>query len=168
VLTTHTGSLARPKAVTDAMRARLNGEPYDVAGYDGIVREAVADAVRQQVATGIDVVTDGEQSKAGFFTYLRERLTGFNRWLGTNRGGWHALADYDRLWVDYTRTTDANERAQKLAEMEHILSNDVATIPVMFDVVANVQAASLKGPILRTTPDAGISILKAWTWEWTS
>ena len=51
---------------------------------------------------------------------------------------------------------------------EHLLSDDVGVIPVMFDVVVNVQAASLKGPILRTTPDAGVGILKVWTWEWTS
>src|SRR5439155_8544127 len=94
--------------------------------------------------------------------------TADNRWLGSNRAGWHAPAEYDRLWTDYARTIDANQRAQQLADMEHILSDDVGVIPVMFDVVVNVQAASLKGPILRTTPDAGVGILKVWTWEWTS
>ena len=38
---------------------------------------AVADAVREQVQCGIDIVTDGEFSKPGFFTYIRERLEGF-------------------------------------------------------------------------------------------
>jgi 5-methyltetrahydropteroyltriglutamate--homocysteine methyltransferase len=33
--------------------------------------------VREQVDCGIDVVTDGEFSKPGFFTYVRERLDGF-------------------------------------------------------------------------------------------
>jgi 5-methyltetrahydropteroyltriglutamate--homocysteine methyltransferase len=33
--------------------------------------------VKKQVETGIDIVCDGEQSKPGFFTYVRERLDGF-------------------------------------------------------------------------------------------
>lgn len=77
ILTTHTGSLARPKELAETMRAKLNGQPYDRAGYDQSVRSAVADVVRKQVDSGIDVVTDGEQGKAGFFTYVRDRLTGF-------------------------------------------------------------------------------------------
>ena len=34
------------------------------------------DVVRQQADAGIDVVSDGEQSKAGFFAYVAERLSG--------------------------------------------------------------------------------------------
>jgi hypothetical protein len=52
--------------------------------------------------------------------------------------------------------------------MERILSEDVGLIPVMLDIVTNVAAASLQGPIQRTTPDAGSGILKVWTWEWVS
>ena len=37
----------------------------------------MADVVRKQVDCGIDIVTDGEFSKPGFFTYIRERLEGF-------------------------------------------------------------------------------------------
>jgi 5-methyltetrahydropteroyltriglutamate--homocysteine methyltransferase len=33
--------------------------------------------VRKQVDCGIDIVTDGEVSKPGFFTYIQERLEGF-------------------------------------------------------------------------------------------
>jgi 5-methyltetrahydropteroyltriglutamate--homocysteine methyltransferase len=77
ILTTHTGSLARPREVLEQMRAKLNGEPYDADAYAAGVRQAVADVVRRQAESGIDVITDGEQSKAGFFAYVRERLTGF-------------------------------------------------------------------------------------------
>ena len=77
ILTTHVGSLPRPKDLLDLMKARLAGETYDQAAYDARVRQAVADCVRKQVETGIDVVTDGEQSKPGFYTYVRERLDGF-------------------------------------------------------------------------------------------
>ncbi len=77
ILTTHTGSLARPKDLLELMGARLRGEPYDAAAYGPRVRSAVADIVRQQAESGIDVLTDGEQSKSGFSVYVRERLSGF-------------------------------------------------------------------------------------------
>jgi 5-methyltetrahydropteroyltriglutamate--homocysteine methyltransferase len=77
ILTTHVGSLPRPKDLLDLMKARLAGEAYDRAAYDARVRDAVAACVRRQAETGIDVVSDGEQSKPGFYTYMRERLDGF-------------------------------------------------------------------------------------------
>ena len=39
--------------------------------------KSVADCVRKQVDCGIEIVTDGEFSKPGFFTYIRERFDGF-------------------------------------------------------------------------------------------
>ncbi len=77
ILTTHCGSLARPKNLLDLMKAKVNGEPYDPDAYTRRVRSAVAEAVRQQVESGIDILTDGEQGKPGFFMYVSERLNGF-------------------------------------------------------------------------------------------
>src|SRR5712691_13294766 len=59
------------------MKAKLNGEPYDQKLYAATVTRSVAQAVRKQVECGIDFVTDGEYSKPGFFTYIQERLEGF-------------------------------------------------------------------------------------------
>jgi 5-methyltetrahydropteroyltriglutamate--homocysteine methyltransferase len=69
------GSLPRPHALLDLMKARLEGR--QPAGYEKRVREAVEECVRRQVEVGIDVVSDGEQSKPGFFSYVGERLGGF-------------------------------------------------------------------------------------------
>src|SRR6267143_4092794 len=77
ILTTHVGSLPRPKDLLDLMKAKLTGRAYDEAAYDARVKRAVAECVQKQVETGIDVVSDGEQSKSGFFSYVRERLEGF-------------------------------------------------------------------------------------------
>jgi 5-methyltetrahydropteroyltriglutamate--homocysteine methyltransferase len=77
ILTTHCGSLPRPKDLLDMMKAKIHGEPYDQDAYARRVRSAVAEAVRQQVESGIDIPTDGEQGKPGFFAYVSERLTGF-------------------------------------------------------------------------------------------
>jgi len=80
IQTTHIGSLPRPVQLLDAMKRKYGGEPYDAAAeaaYRATLRDAVRDVVREQVACGIDIVTDGEFSKPGFFTYVRERLDGF-------------------------------------------------------------------------------------------
>ena len=77
IRTTHVGSLPRPHDLLDQMKARLAGQPYDRERYDSRVRRAVAECVRRQVDCGIDIVADGEQSKPGFFTYVKQRLAGF-------------------------------------------------------------------------------------------
>ena len=85
ILTTHIGSLARPTDLLDMMDARLKGQPYDAETYTARVRSAVSESVLKQVETGIDVVTDGEQSKPGFNSYVVERLTGFERQASAGR-----------------------------------------------------------------------------------
>lgn len=77
-LTTHVGSLARPRNVLDLMFARERGEDYDTAEFDAAVREAVTDVVDRQVQAGVDVICDGEQGKASFLTYVAQRLEGFS------------------------------------------------------------------------------------------
>jgi 5-methyltetrahydropteroyltriglutamate--homocysteine methyltransferase len=77
ILTTHCGSLPRPAALLDLMKARAEGGAIDARDYDATLHQAVQEVVGQQVESGIDVVTDGEQSKTGFFTYIGERLSGF-------------------------------------------------------------------------------------------
>jgi 5-methyltetrahydropteroyltriglutamate--homocysteine methyltransferase len=77
ILATHVGSLPRPQEVVDALFAQDRGEAVDPQAFDATMRAAVADAVRKQVAAGIDVVSDGETSKISYATYVRHRLTGF-------------------------------------------------------------------------------------------
>jgi 5-methyltetrahydropteroyltriglutamate--homocysteine methyltransferase len=77
ILTTHIGSLPRPHDLLDLMKAKYSGEPYDQARLDAVIAQSVSDAVRKQVESGIDIVSDGEFSKPGFFTYMRERFEGF-------------------------------------------------------------------------------------------
>ena len=98
ILTTHCGSLARPKEVLDLMKAKLGGKPYDHQAYDAKVRGAVTDSIHKQVACGIDVVADGEMSKPGFFTYLQERLTGFEHRPGA---GLNMFADERAAFPEY-------------------------------------------------------------------
>ena len=73
IQTTHIGSLPRPHAVLDLMKAKLAGQPYDQKLYDTTIAKAVADSIRKQVECGIDIVTDGEFSEPGFFTNVARR-----------------------------------------------------------------------------------------------
>jgi 5-methyltetrahydropteroyltriglutamate--homocysteine methyltransferase len=93
ILTTHCGSLPRPHDLLDMMKAKSTGEPYDPDAYAGRVRRAVAESVRQQVENGIDIPTDGEQGKRGFFAYVSERLTGFEPRPGAGRRPFAAEID---------------------------------------------------------------------------
>lgn len=79
ILTTHTGSLPRPQKLAEALALRDRGElpGAQAEAFPGIVREAVAKIVRRQTDAGLDVVSDGEMSKFGYATYVKERLTGF-------------------------------------------------------------------------------------------
>jgi 5-methyltetrahydropteroyltriglutamate--homocysteine methyltransferase len=77
IQTTHIGSLPRPHPLLDLMKAKYAGEAYDQAKLDAIVTSSVAECVRRQVECGIEIVSDGEFSKPGFFTYMRERFDGF-------------------------------------------------------------------------------------------
>jgi len=77
IQTTHTGSLPRPHHLLDLLKAKFSGNPLDASEWDTALAKAVTDCVRKQVECGIDTVTDGEFSKPGFFTYIRERLEGF-------------------------------------------------------------------------------------------
>jgi 5-methyltetrahydropteroyltriglutamate--homocysteine methyltransferase len=78
ILTTHTGSLPRPEHLVRLLLARETGESVDPAAVADATRSAVLEVVQRQVASGVDVVNDGEQGKPGYSTYVKERLTGFS------------------------------------------------------------------------------------------
>jgi len=76
-LTTHVGSLPRPKKVADLIFAKEREEQYDAADFDETIAAGVKEAVARQVEAGIDVVSDGEMSKISYATYIKERISGF-------------------------------------------------------------------------------------------
>ena len=79
ILTTHVGSLIRPKALQDILRARQKDEAGQHA-YEACLKESVAEVVHRQVQAGIDVVDDGEFGKnISWSQYALERLSGFER-----------------------------------------------------------------------------------------
>jgi 5-methyltetrahydropteroyltriglutamate--homocysteine methyltransferase len=71
ILTTFAGSLIRPPEVL-----ALN-EDSDDATRSRTLRKAVREVVRKQVEVGIDIVSDGEFGKSSWFTYVMNRLDGY-------------------------------------------------------------------------------------------
>ncbi|HET6608527.1 MAG TPA: hypothetical protein VFG62_17765, partial [Rhodopila sp.] len=91
ILTTHTGSLPRPAALTELYTRRVGGEAIDETALDAAGREATRHVVRAQIDAGIDVGNNGEQQREAFFLYVRRRMSGFG-------GSWvrRTMADVDR------------------------------------------------------------------------
>ncbi len=92
ILTTHVGSLPRPRELLEAFEAVRKGG--DRAELDAKLKSFVADIVKRQADTGIDVVNDGELGKSGWANYILERVAGFEPrpdklfpavWLGRDR-----------------------------------------------------------------------------------
>jgi 5-methyltetrahydropteroyltriglutamate--homocysteine methyltransferase len=77
ILTTHVGSLPRAATLGALLYKKDAGEPYHRAELDAAIAAGVDDAVAKQLAAGIDVVSDGEASKVGYATYVKDRLSGF-------------------------------------------------------------------------------------------
>ncbi|WP_035687333.1 cobalamin-independent methionine synthase II family protein [Bradyrhizobium sp. Cp5.3] len=77
IQTTHIGSLPRPHELLDLMKVRLSGQPYDKTKFHEVLTKTVANSIRKQVECGIEIVSDGEFSKPGFFTYIQDRLEGY-------------------------------------------------------------------------------------------
>lgn len=92
IYTTHTGSLPRPVELAQAIVNRETGDgpvPSDDE-IQTMTQDSVNDVVKHQRDVGIDIISDGEGSKIGYSTYVKERLSGF----GGEQGAL-SLADVD-------------------------------------------------------------------------
>ncbi len=112
ILTTFVGSLARPADLIETLNAKESGQSYDRHAFAVRVRSAVAEAVRRQAEAGVDIVSDGEQGKAGFVTYIGERLTGFEpRPAAPRAGPWvgsREVMDFPEYYEWYSRWRGAS------------------------------------------------------------
>jgi 5-methyltetrahydropteroyltriglutamate--homocysteine methyltransferase len=96
ILTTHAGSLPMPADLHAMLRAKEAGQPYDAPALQTRLTRAVAEVVQQQAEHGLDIISDGEQSKTSFTTYVSERLAGIE-----SRPGAVARAVSDRQRQDF-------------------------------------------------------------------
>jgi 5-methyltetrahydropteroyltriglutamate--homocysteine methyltransferase len=115
ILTTHVGSLIRPKALLDANKAALEN-PAKQAEYEAALRKAVADVVKHQAEVGIDIANDGEFGKGSWANYILDRVTGFEirenqrrpvYWLGRDRERFKDMMELDMPGILAGRPTEA-------------------------------------------------------------
>ncbi len=78
ILTTHAGSLPRPKRLAEMLGRKSRQEPVDSAALERMTLESTREVVAKQLQVGIDVGNNGEQSRESFFTYVQHRMTGFS------------------------------------------------------------------------------------------
>jgi 5-methyltetrahydropteroyltriglutamate--homocysteine methyltransferase len=101
ILTTHTGSLPRPRELTRLYASRARGEAVDAADIDRAGRDAVRAVVRKQHDAGIDVGNNGEQQRDSFFLYLKSRLSGLGgSWERPSRADVERYPDFKRMWIE--------------------------------------------------------------------
>ena len=77
IITTHAGSLPRPEKLEQLLVQRDHQQEIDEAEFRDEVASALDWVIEQQVASGVDVGNDGEESKVGFQTYVPQRMSGF-------------------------------------------------------------------------------------------
>jgi 5-methyltetrahydropteroyltriglutamate--homocysteine methyltransferase len=100
ILTTHTGSLPRPEALTQLYIERGQGKPVDREALARAGSAAVRAVIRKQADAGIDVGNNGEQPRDSFFLYLRERLTGFGgHWERPSRADVDRYPAFKKRWM---------------------------------------------------------------------
>jgi 5-methyltetrahydropteroyltriglutamate--homocysteine methyltransferase len=124
ILTTHCGSLPRPRDLLAPLHAKDAGLAYDREALAARVRASVAEVVRRQVAAGIDVVDDGEHSKASFATYARSRIGGLEpterkreRLGDVSRDALAFPAVYEEMKLMYGARTAASGRPHGMAAL---------------------------------------------------
>ncbi|HEU0154826.1 MAG TPA: cobalamin-independent methionine synthase II family protein [Stellaceae bacterium] len=90
ILTTHTGSLPRPDALTRLLIRRARGESVDPAELAKLGHEALRGILRKQAEADVDIGNNGEQAREGFFLHIRHRMSGFG-------GSWQRRTRADAL-----------------------------------------------------------------------
>ena len=79
ILTTHAGSLPRSKSLVELYSGKTSGEEIDTLKLSSEITVATLSAVNKQAEVGIDIPSNGEQSREAFFLYVQNRMTGFGK-----------------------------------------------------------------------------------------
>jgi 5-methyltetrahydropteroyltriglutamate--homocysteine methyltransferase len=135
ILVTHAGSLPRPADLRALVVAKSAGEDYDASALDRRLKEAVAETVRRQIESGIDIVNDGELSKYNFTDYVRGRIAGYEARANTGRRRLSMTARDEQKFAEYFA---AVPRAQALGP---------PTMPVCVEPLHYVGQAELQKDI---------------------
>ncbi len=80
ILTTHVGSLIRPKELLDFIGPMQRGETVDRAAWERALERNVDQVVQKQKDAGVDIPSDGEFGKVySWSQYVLDRMSGFEK-----------------------------------------------------------------------------------------
>jgi 5-methyltetrahydropteroyltriglutamate--homocysteine methyltransferase len=117
ILTTHVGSLVRPRELVQYIEAMENGLAVDRNAFDTLLRQCVSDVVRRQQRAGIDIVSDGEYGKLRSWNfYVLDRLAGIEeRDIVAPTGGGRDRALFPEFYAEYFPTQRLPRRGTVVA-----------------------------------------------------
>ncbi|HLB98755.1 MAG TPA: hypothetical protein VJK90_13880, partial [Acetobacteraceae bacterium] len=169
ILTTHTGSLPRPAALTALYVRRSRGEAVDADEVDALGRAALAEVVRKQVSAGIDVGNNGEQQREAFFLYVQRRMSGFG-------GGWtrRTMADITR-YPGYAASVGVDDTGRPVVSNRGRLPQAVGEVRYLDRALVEAECADFRAALdavgggfaepFMTAPSPGIiaaALANAW------
>jgi len=160
ILTTHTGSLPRPRELTRLYTVRASGAAVDHAEIDRAGRDAVRDIVKKQHDTGIDIGNNGEQQRDSFFLYLKTRLSGLGgSWERPSRADVDRYPEFKRMWAEqYAQRTliSANVGLPKaIGEVTYLDAKAIEDECRHFNAVLAEQPGAFVEPFM-SAPSPGI------------
>ena len=131
ILTTHAGSLPRPKSLVELYAKRAQGAEIDEVRLAEEGEAATRWVVERQRDAGVDIPSDGEQMREAFFLYVQRRMSGFGgRW---TRPQGRELESYPEF---------AEARRQSMAGRT---------------AVSNFEPPMAIGPVAYTAPEANLA-----------
>jgi len=151
ILTTHTGSLPRPKDLLRLLQEREEGRLASEADLAERTRSAVQAIVQKQQATGLAVVNDGEQGRADYTIYVKDRLTGF----GGESASWpNPDAEEFPEWAEMARQL-APPFQKRPACVGPVAWKDWPAVERDIQNLRDAAAAAGAGEVFMTSPSPG-------------
>jgi ABC-type transport system substrate-binding protein len=87
-----------------------------------------------------------------------------NQWRGSNRTGW-VNGDFDRVYEDFSRALDRNDRSRLLADMARLLNENLPVMPMYFNYEVVAHGAALAGPVVAGPGSTQHGQIFQWDWR---
>jgi 5-methyltetrahydropteroyltriglutamate--homocysteine methyltransferase len=160
ILTSHTGSLPRPRELTRLYALRARGEGVDAAEIDRVGRDAVRAIVAKQREAGVDVGNNGEQQRDSFFLYLKGRLSGLGgSWERPSRADVDRYPEFKRMWTEQhaskTQVSALGGLPKAIGEVRYLDERAIVDECAHFKAVLDADASAFVEPFM-SAPSPGI------------
>lgn len=152
----------------DSERAIL-GSTWRQAGFDTTETALSPAQSRDGEARGVFPGMYGQATGAGetnqIASFSTSQIAGpANRWTGRNRQGW-SHAEFDRLAEAFNATLDPDQRIQQRVRMAQLLSEELPSIMLHYNLNPTVHLAALKGLVHSSTLSTGGTSWNMHEWE---